>query len=384
MQQIMQQYSIDATAFGVLSALYYVGYAGMQIPVALLLDRYNPRYTLGLFAFLAAIGTLIFSHADHWLMALAGRFLIGFASAAGFLGASKAISTWFPENRYARMIGFTFTFGLLGALYGGRPLNMMINHSGFANTSNILVLVGVLISLLIVGFYRSSLKISEAENMNTYSFKDLKEIFMQPSLLLIAAVDFLMVGALEGFADVWGVTFLVTSYQIPKDSAAGIISFIYVGMLFGGPALAFLSERLGGPRVIMLCGIGISILFSLMLFSCYALTPFLLQVILFMIGMLCCYQVVVFALSTDYIRLELAGITIAFMNCINMLGGSFFHSVIGVVADKSWDGELINGCRIYSSNAYISALMVIPICALIGSLMILCVKKNKRSVHQKV
>ena len=32
MHQIMEQFSIDASHFGVLAALYYYGYSGMQIP----------------------------------------------------------------------------------------------------------------------------------------------------------------------------------------------------------------------------------------------------------------------------------------------------------------------------------------------------------------
>ena len=43
MPEIMGKFQVDATSFGVLSAAYYLGYAGMQIPVGILLDRYNPR-----------------------------------------------------------------------------------------------------------------------------------------------------------------------------------------------------------------------------------------------------------------------------------------------------------------------------------------------------
>ena len=38
MQQIMQQFSIDATAFGLLASAYYYGYSTMQIPIAFALN----------------------------------------------------------------------------------------------------------------------------------------------------------------------------------------------------------------------------------------------------------------------------------------------------------------------------------------------------------
>ncbi|NDD67503.1 MFS transporter, partial [bacterium] len=57
MSQIMQQFAIDATAFGVLVSVYYYGYAGMQIPIAILLDKYGPRYVIAACALLCGIGT---------------------------------------------------------------------------------------------------------------------------------------------------------------------------------------------------------------------------------------------------------------------------------------------------------------------------------------
>src|SRR5689334_17104887 len=60
MSELMQQFKIDATSFGILSAAYYVGYAGMQIPVGILLDRFHPKYVISGCALLCSIGTLPF------------------------------------------------------------------------------------------------------------------------------------------------------------------------------------------------------------------------------------------------------------------------------------------------------------------------------------
>lgn len=62
MQQIMGQFSIDATHFGMLAAFYYYGYAGMQIPVAILLDRFSARYVVFAFATLCGLAVLIFTY----------------------------------------------------------------------------------------------------------------------------------------------------------------------------------------------------------------------------------------------------------------------------------------------------------------------------------
>ena len=85
MQQIMQQFQVDATGFGLLASVYYYGYAGMQLPIAVLLDRFGARYVVCICAVLCGLSTLLFTSTDNWTLALISRFLVGAGSAAGFL-----------------------------------------------------------------------------------------------------------------------------------------------------------------------------------------------------------------------------------------------------------------------------------------------------------
>src|SRR5260221_14323241 len=148
MQQIMQQFAIDATGFGFLAAIYYYGYSGAQVPIAILLDRYGPRYIVFGCALICGFATLIFIYTNNWYLALLGRLLIGVGSAVGFLGTSKVISQWFPKNRYARMVGYSFTIGLLGAIYGGKPMTLLIQGLGWQKVSLILAFVSLSLGLL--------------------------------------------------------------------------------------------------------------------------------------------------------------------------------------------------------------------------------------------
>src|SRR5689334_294727 len=91
MNQVMTKFHVDAAAYGLLSSMYYFGYAGAQLPVAFLLDRFGPRKVISLSAFLCAFGVFVFAYSDQWAFILGARFIIGVGSAAGFLGASKVI-----------------------------------------------------------------------------------------------------------------------------------------------------------------------------------------------------------------------------------------------------------------------------------------------------
>lgn len=385
MQQIMESFVIDATSFGFLASVYYYGYATMQIPIAIMLDRYGPRYVIFICALICGLAMFIFTYTNNWYLALLGRFLIGVGSVVGFLGTSKVISQWFTKDQYSRMVGFTFTIGLTGAIYGGRPISLLMSKFGWQNIGLVLACISVGIGLLALLFLSSPKQNKEKLQEKAYTendqdtgfkFSDLFLIIKSPSIWLLAIANLLMVGSLEGFADVWGVNYMVTAYKIEKSDAASLVSFVFIGMLFGGPILSLISRRIGNYTVIGLAGMLMALVLILIIYLT-SFNWFIIASLLFVIGIMCCYQVIVFAIGAELMSGKLLGVTIAFLNCINMLGGSFFHTVIGVLMDRFWQGTVIEGVREYPVEAYSSALIVIPLCAVVGSIIVFYLRTKR-------
>lgn len=374
MPEFLAKYQITATDFGLFASLYYLGYAGMQIPMALLLDRYGPRNVITCSAMLCGLAVWMLLYFDSWPIALLSRFLIGVGSVVGFLGTSKVISMWFSKERYARLVGLTFSFGLLGALYGGRPVSMMIEQMGWEKVLGLLGLVAFFLGLFIFVFVRNK---AEPQKESLPVLTALKKLLTHKSLLILAFANLLMVGALEGFADVWGVPYLMAARDLTKIEAASLTSFIFVGMLFGGPILAFFAEKYKSHySVVMLSGIAMASLMLFLLMFNFMLPTSVVIAVMFLTGLLCCYQVIVFAIGAELVPSHLMSVTIAFLNCINMLGGSFFHSSIGRLMDFFEQGTMIDGVKFYSVETYTYTLTLIPIASLLGALMVWWSKKE--------
>lgn len=373
MPQIMDQLAIDATGFGVLAAFYYYGYAGMQIPVAISLEKFGVRTVVSACAVLCALSALVFNMTDNFFLACLSRFCIGAGSAAGFLGVSKITTDIFPKDMYSRIIGLSFTVGLMGAIYGGKPVSLLIETYDRHTVLHLLALASVVIAALVFLCVRT--RSARGKSQQTFKLTSLKQVCTYKPLWVLAVANLLMVGALEGFADVWGVPYLQTALNLDKPTAAELISFIFVGMLFGGPLLALLSQYVGEPVVLMLSGLGLAALFALILTGTIENWTILASVF-FTIGVLCCYQVIVFSLGARLVDTHLLGITIAFLNCINMLGGSFFHTSIGTLMDI-FEGTS-NGS--YSTASYTASLVIIPACAVVGAMMIAYLEF--KSAHQ--
>ncbi len=381
MQQIMLQFQIDATGFGFLASIYYYGYAGMQLPIAVLLDRYGARYVVCLCAITCGLATLLFTYTTNWHLALLSRFLVGAGSAAGFLATSKVISQWFGRQYYARMVGFSFTVGLLGAIYGGKPVSLLVENFVWQSVASVLAFVGIGIGLFTVLFLKSNN--NEEKKENSVCLKDFGVLLKSPAIWLLAISTLLMVGPLEGFSDVWGLNYLMVATNLSKSDAAGIVSLVPVGMLFGGPLLVAVSKRFGNYTVITGCSVGMASAFLYLLYGGDLSNTYILSVMLLGIGILCCYQVLVFASGSELVTPAMLGVTIAFLNCINMLGGSFFHSTIGWAMDMFWTGLTDNSIRQYTVESYQKALLIIPLAAAIGGGLVVILKVMTQNKGQK-
>jgi MFS family permease len=373
--EIMHKFQIDATEFGLLSSMYYYGYAGAQIPIALLLERFGPRIIVSLCCSACSASIFLFYWAESWYLVLFARFLIGVGSAAGFLGTFKIISLWFPFSTYARMFGLTNTVGLLGAVYGGKPISQLITLYGW---EDVLLIIGAA-GLILTGLILTAIKSYKLPclQQNPSFFTSFKSFFSMPILLLVALGSLLMVGPLEGFADVWGVPYLMEVYSFEKADASFITSSIFTGMIVGGPILAYFSEKFKAPsQMTALCGILMAVLFTIVLFSHGDLSYMSLFMIMFIVGILCCYQVLIFSMGASAVPLEMRNITIAFLNSINMLGGVFFHTIIGTLMDIFWTGEISEGQRVYEATAFEYAIWTIPVAAFIGGMVFFFLKPS--------
>jgi predicted MFS family arabinose efflux permease len=375
MPQLVEKFQIQASDYGLLSSMYYIGYAGAQIPIAILLDKYGTKKVVPICVLICAIANFGFVHAESWEIAMFSRFLIGLASAVGFLGTSKVISTVFPAEAYAKMVGYSFTVGLLGAVYGGKPVASMMMKWGWVRVLDGATFVCLFLSICLAVVFR---RIPKSKGVDSkIRISDLRHVLRHPALVILAVCNLLMVGPLEGFADVWSISYFTKVFSIQKNEAAGIASMIFVGMLVGGPLLAYVSDRCRGYfKVTALCGAFMSLIFSAMLVLGNSIPMSALYVLMFMVGILCCYQVLIFAMGTKMVDIAYSSMAVAFLNCVNMLGGSFFHSTIGFLLDFLWSGNIENGVRFYPAKDVSLALWVIPVASVLGAAGVLLIERR--------
>lgn len=374
LEDIMQQFHIGATAFGQFSGVYYIGYSLMHLPIGLMLDRYGPRKIMTGCTLLTVLGLLPLIFAEHWIYPIVGRVLIGMGSSAAILGIFKIIRMTFSEEQFPRMLSFSVTIGLIGAIYGGGPVSYMREAFGFHSVVQLFALIGIILALATYWI------VPNMENSQQSTvISDVKEVLSNQRVIWCCVLAGLMVGPLEGFADVWGKAFLKQAYDFDNTLAASLPSMIFMGMCFGAPILSFIAEKVDSYLATVIgAGFVMTVSFSLMLVS--HLTPGVISFNFVIIGMCCAYQILAIYKASTYVREQVAGLTTAIANMIIMLFGYAFHSTIGGIIN------IMGGPN--TSQALVYGVAVIPLALIVGTigfaLLLTLEKKNKKIAEQSL
>src|SRR5262245_40964499 len=98
-EPLVHDLSLDATRLGLLSSVYFLTFAAVQLPLGSALDRFGPRRVQGTLLMLAAVGAITFARASSLTGLLIGRGLIGLGVAGALMAGLKAIVEWFPKER---------------------------------------------------------------------------------------------------------------------------------------------------------------------------------------------------------------------------------------------------------------------------------------------
>ncbi len=353
LEDIMQQFKIDAATFGQFSGVYYIGYSLMHLPLGIMFDRFGPKKVMTASILFTVLGMMPLIFADHWIYPIAGRIVIGMGSSAAILGLFKIIRMTFSEQRFPRMLSFSVTIGLIGAIYGGGPVSYMRETLGYEPVIEIFAVLGVILALVTYWIVPNVTSVPD-----TSMLSDIKEVLSNSRVIWSCIFAGCMVGPLEGFADVWGTAFLKQVYGFDNTLAASFPSMIFIGMSFGAPILSIIADKVGSyPATIITAGVVMTGCFISVL--AWHLQTGALSVSFVVVGICCAYQILAIYKASTYVNENVAGLTTAVANMIIMIFGYAFHTVIGGVV------SYMGGPT--TSQALVYGIAVIPAGLCIGT-----------------
>ncbi|MFI4938058.1 MAG: MFS transporter [Candidatus Berkiellales bacterium] len=360
-------FNTSAEELGSLAAFYYYAYALMQIPVGLLIDRFGPRALLTLASFLCALGCLIFAWAPILIWAQCGRFIMGVGGSFAVVGCLKLASWWFPLKRFALLTGIMVAVGMMGGVFGQKPVALLVMSLGWRHTILLGAVVGGILGAMIwfviadhpkeVEFHPEKL----TGGLKAF-LKGLIQVMKNPQVWIASLYAGLMFVPTTGFGQLWGVPYFVERYHLEKDVAAWMVSMIFFGWAVGGPLYGWVSDHIHRRKLPMgVAAVGTLVVMLAILYT--PASPFTMKILMFLLGAFSSGFIIAFSLVRELNVAILTGTTIGFINTINNASGALAQPVIGELLDKLRDGKVtIEGNPIYSVAMYNEAFLFLPVC----------------------
>lgn len=383
--ELMRDFAVSAAVLGNLSAFYFYAYAGLQLPVGVVMDRFGPRRALTLAAILCGAGSLLFAEAETITTAYIGRLMIGAGAGFTWVGTLKIASDWFEPRRFAMVTGMTLSLGMMGAIFGQAPLAALVDVYGWraslAGAAVFVFVLGALIFAIVRDGGPRHVPVSRGPGAGILA--GLAVTARSGQCWLIAAFGCAMTAPMLAFAGLWGVPFLMEVYDLDRPVAAATTSLVLAGWAIGAPLVGGLSDRIGRRKLPMVIGGTLSMVTFAAVVYWPGLPLVATQILLFLNGLASSVMIISFATVREYTRPESAGSALGFTNMAVMASGAIFQPLIGGLLDAGWQGRMMEGARVYDVEGYQMAFLSLLITGIAGVVAVMMSRETWcRNIHQ--
>jgi sugar phosphate permease len=344
--QLMKDFNVTASTIGLLTSIQFLAYAGLQIPIGILADRFGPNLFLIAGALLNGLGTLLYSLAPNEFVLFLARLLVGMGDATIWVNLVLILSQWFKVKEFIGLLGLAGVAGSLGFLMATVPFSAWIDLSGwrapFFTIGIILCLCGLLLYMVLIKKPKQ-MTFNDSVTKKTSIKRDqkrektliiLRRIFSNRQAWATFLCHFGVVGTYVGFIGSWAVPYAMHVYGLPRSNASQLIMFGLFGAIVGAPLTSWISSRLESIKRPYIF-VHMIVVFSWIAFLLFnGKPPYFMLIILFLIiGYGNGASALTFAVVRQSFDMKEVGVVSGFANTGGFLSAVLLPSIFGKVLD---------------------------------------------------
>lgn len=239
-----ERFHINASALSTFSILQLLVYAGMQIPVGLLVDRLGAKKVLTLGVVLYTVGQFGFALSSSYAMALGSRALLGCGDAMTFISVLRLGSRWFPARRGPMIAQIAALVGMAGNLVSTLVLARFLHSFGWTPTFLSSAAGGIVVLIVLLVFLKDHPEgfappPPSAEHSGPgFVRRQIAESWREPGTRLGMWVHFTTQFPAMVFLLLWGLPFLVEAEGLSRGTAGELLTLVVlsnmaVGLIYG-------------------------------------------------------------------------------------------------------------------------------------------------------
>jgi predicted MFS family arabinose efflux permease len=255
---LTSEFGLDAAENGLLASVYFLVFAGAQLPIGVLLDRYGPRRVHSVLLVMAVAGAALFGNATGFGELLIGRAMMGLGVAAALTAGLKAIVIWFPKERIALVNGCMIMLGSLGAAAATKPTDWLLNCIGWRSLFEILTVATLATAGLI--YFTVPEREEDPKHSPTLSKPlTLRSIFSDPRFLRVAPLSATCIGSSWAMQSLWAASWLADVEGLDRPSVIQQLFWMAIEISLGAFLLGTIADRLrkrGVSTELLLAAVG--------------------------------------------------------------------------------------------------------------------------------
>lgn len=318
--------AISVSDIGLMSGVYFAAFAIVQIPLGILLDRYDAiKVNMGLLPF-AVLGSVIFSLSTEIIALTIGRMLIGFGVAGCLMTAFRSFSLWMPPERQAFHNGIVVALGGIGGMVAFYPVEFIVEQWQWNWRDVYLAMAAIFFFQILFIFFVSPRHSPPKVKINLEEqTRDYLEIIRHPKFIAITPLACITMSSFLAMQSLWFGPLLYDGFQLEQTTSIGLISSCALGAIIGnlisGKLLTWARKR-GFGFLFVINGmslIHVTLLLLIALFESFLYWPYWL-----MMGLTYSGIVLYYAYLGQFLRRHLIGRAMT-------LGNGFLFVLIFVI-----------------------------------------------------
>ncbi|QFG27341.1 MFS transporter [Actinomadura sp. WMMB 499] len=244
-EEALHRFGASAGVLATFTVVQLLVYAGLQIPVGLLLDRVGPRRMIAGGALLMAAGQALMAAATSVPLAVTARVVVAAGDAMTFISVLGIVGAWFAPARVPVVAQFTGVLGQLGQVLSAIPLAALLHGPGWGAAFGSAAALGVLVGVLALAVLRDPPRgAARTESPTPRQIgRDLRAAWRQPGTRLGLWSHFVTQFTANTFALMWGYPYLVSGQGMEPATASTLLTLFVVANMVAGPYIGRLVAR---------------------------------------------------------------------------------------------------------------------------------------------
>ena len=240
------RFDISAAQLATFTTVQLLVYAGMQIPVGLLVDRFGPRSVLIAGALILTLAQTGFALVESYPWAVVARVFVGVGDAMTFICVLRLVNSWFPARRIPLVTQLTGVVGQMGAVLAAVPMTIALRELGWTPAYLLTASLGLVVTIGLVLVVRDAPagRTMRGDAMSLTRIRvSLGDSWRQPGTRLGFWMHFTSQFSATTLGLLWGYPFFVRGEGLSPATAGTLLSVMAVALMGAGPLIGRLVSQ---------------------------------------------------------------------------------------------------------------------------------------------